>query len=53
MKICLNSASIFTVKNSEILSDSQHINLFVMSPSNIYNYLDMSNLIDMVEFINE
>lgn len=33
--------SIFTVKNSQLLSDSQHINLYVMSPSNIYNFLDI------------
>lgn len=31
--------SIFTLRNSIIMFDSQHINLFVMSPSNIYNIL--------------
>ncbi len=33
--------SIFTMKNSEILHDSQHINLYVTSPNNIYNLLDV------------
>jgi|694.fasta_scaffold119594_2 hypothetical protein len=36
--------AIFTVQNSSIVSDSQHINLYVLSPTNIYKYADFLKL---------